>query len=91
MAEVLSKSEITRRLQWILRQRVRHRSLSIVEIAAWTGLTRTAVYNAANGIMSDATQQMLSWALAGMDVQKMLSDSTIADAGGDPRAGLRWT
>lgn len=91
MVEILDKSEIKRRLRWIREGRVRHRPLSMMDIALRCELTRTAVYDASHGIMSDDTRRVLSTVLHEVDVQGMLSDSTIADAGGDPRAGLRRT
>jgi hypothetical protein len=73
--QLMTRDEIKRRLRLVCSQRVRHRPLTMRMIAARCGLTRRAVYNAADGIMGDLVQHLLSQVLVEVPVQEMIEEA----------------
>jgi hypothetical protein len=71
----MTRNEIVRRLRLVMSQRVRHRPLTMMMIAARTGLTRASIYNAVHGRMSDEVQHLLSQVLAEVPVNDLIADS----------------
>jgi hypothetical protein len=72
--QLMTRDEIVRRLRLVTSQRVRHRPLTVMAIAARAGLSRVAVYKAMNGIMGDVAQRVLSQVLREVDVNALVMD-----------------
>jgi hypothetical protein len=70
--QLMTRDEIKRRLRLVMSQRVRHRPLTMAAIAVRCGLSRRAVYDAAEGIMGDEVQHLLSQILVEVNVQRMI-------------------
>jgi hypothetical protein len=71
----MTRGEIVRALRLVMSQRVRHRPLTIRMIAARCGLSRRAVYDAAEGSMGDEVRHLLSQVLREVPVQEMIAEA----------------
>jgi hypothetical protein len=72
--QLMSRGEIVRRLRFVTSGRVRHRPLTMMAIAARTGLSRVAIYKALHGVMGEEVQTLLSQILTEVPIQKMIAD-----------------
>jgi hypothetical protein len=72
---LMTKDEIRRRLRFVQSQQRGHRPLTMQAIAVRCQLSRVAVHDAANGIMGDQVQHVLSQVLREVPVQEMIADS----------------
>jgi hypothetical protein len=79
--QMMTRTEIVRRLRFAVSDRVRHRPLTMAAIAARSGLSRVAVYDALHGIMGSEVQYLLSQILREVPVQELIERSARFRAG----------